>query len=209
MHHRAAFGENGFRLLMDRGAYFLNCAYDYANTSTAPGHATLLTGSYSNGHGILNNDWWDPVSKKMVAAVTDSAVTVVGVNGGGPSASPRNLLTSTLGDELKLATEGKSRVFTTAMKDRSAVFSAGFTAAVDAMAPTLLLAQAFGRLGNYFNQELFGLPTDLPWGLEIDRPNPAIPAGPSGRKSAARRAWPPLRWRTASACRWSRCRCRR
>lgn len=52
-----------------------------------------------------------------------------------------------------------------------------FTAAVDAMAPTLLLAQAFGRLGNYFNQELFGLPTDLPWGLEIDRPNGAIPVG--------------------------------
>jgi prolipoprotein diacylglyceryl transferase len=52
-----------------------------------------------------------------------------------------------------------------------------FTAAVDAMAPTLLLAQAFGRLGNYFNQELFGLPTDLPWGLQIDRPNPAIPVG--------------------------------
>lgn len=52
-----------------------------------------------------------------------------------------------------------------------------FTAAVDAIAPTLLLAQACGRLGNYFNQELFGLPTDLPWGLEIDRPNAAIPAG--------------------------------
>jgi len=52
-----------------------------------------------------------------------------------------------------------------------------FTAAVDAMAPTLLLAQAFGRLGNYFNQELFGLPTDLPWGLQIDRPNAAIPVG--------------------------------
>ena len=45
------------------------------------------------------------------------------------------------------------------------------------MAPTLLLAQAFGRIGNYFNQELFGLPTDLPWGLEIDRPNAAIPVG--------------------------------
>ena len=53
---------------------------------------------------------------------------MVGVSGEGPSASPRNLLTSTLGDELKLATQGKSRVFTTAMKDRSAVFSAGFTA---------------------------------------------------------------------------------
>ncbi len=47
----------------------------------------------------------------------------------------------------------------------------------DALAPGLLLAQAFGRLGNWFNQELFGLPTDLPWGLEIDRPNPAIPVG--------------------------------
>lgn len=52
-----------------------------------------------------------------------------------------------------------------------------YTAAVDAIAPTLLLAQAFGRVGNYFNQELFGLPTDLPWGLEIDRPNAAIPVG--------------------------------
>ncbi|RZS58824.1 prolipoprotein diacylglyceryl transferase [Microcella putealis] len=52
-----------------------------------------------------------------------------------------------------------------------------FWAFADALAPGLLLAQAFGRLGNWFNQELFGLPTDLPWGLEIDRPNPAIPVG--------------------------------
>lgn len=47
----------------------------------------------------------------------------------------------------------------------------------DALAPGLLLAQAFGRLGNWFNQELFGLPTDLPWGLEIDPGNSAIPVG--------------------------------
>ena len=47
----------------------------------------------------------------------------------------------------------------------------------DALAPAMLLAQVIGRLGNYFNQELFGLPTDLPWGLEIDSPNPAIPVG--------------------------------
>ena len=43
--------------------------------------------------------------------------------------------------------------------------------------PGLLLAQALGRFGNWFNQELFGLPTDLPWGLEIDSDNPAFPAG--------------------------------
>lgn len=47
----------------------------------------------------------------------------------------------------------------------------------DALAPGLLLAQAFGRFGNYFNQELFGVPTNAWWGLEIDRPNAAIPAG--------------------------------
>jgi prolipoprotein diacylglyceryl transferase len=47
----------------------------------------------------------------------------------------------------------------------------------DAVAPALLLAQAFGRLGNWFNHELFGLPTDLPWGLQIETDNPAYPAG--------------------------------
>jgi len=52
-----------------------------------------------------------------------------------------------------------------------------FWSFADALAPGLLLAQALGRFGNWFNQELFGLPTDLPWGLEIDYPNPAWPAG--------------------------------
>ena len=52
-----------------------------------------------------------------------------------------------------------------------------FWSLADAIAPGLLLAQAIGRWGNYFNQELFGLPTDLPWGLEIPASNPAYPAG--------------------------------
>lgn len=52
-----------------------------------------------------------------------------------------------------------------------------FLSFADALIPGLLAAQAIGRLGNYVNQELFGLPTDLPWGLEIARPNPAIPVG--------------------------------
>ncbi|GAA2850861.1 prolipoprotein diacylglyceryl transferase [Microbacterium arabinogalactanolyticum] len=47
----------------------------------------------------------------------------------------------------------------------------------DALAPGLLLAQAMGRFGNWFNHELFGLPTDLPWGLQIESTNPAFPAG--------------------------------
>lgn len=52
-----------------------------------------------------------------------------------------------------------------------------FSAFADALAPGLLLAQGIGRMGNYFNQELFGAPTGLPWGLAIDRPNVAIPVG--------------------------------
>ena len=52
-----------------------------------------------------------------------------------------------------------------------------FWSVADALAPALLLAQAIGRLGNYFNQELFGLPTNLPWGLQIDSGNKAIPVG--------------------------------
>ena len=52
-----------------------------------------------------------------------------------------------------------------------------FWSFADAVAPGILLAQAIGRWGNYFNQELFGLPTTLPWGLEIDSTNPAFPPG--------------------------------
>ncbi|MFM6978295.1 MAG: prolipoprotein diacylglyceryl transferase [Micrococcales bacterium] len=52
-----------------------------------------------------------------------------------------------------------------------------FLSFADAIAPGVILAQAFGRLGNYFNQELFGTPTDLPWGLQIDSPNDALPVG--------------------------------
>src|SRR4249920_580466 len=62
------FGDAGFRFLLDHGAYFPNCNYNYANTRTAPGHATLFTGAYSNGHGIADNEWWDQKKKRMVTS---------------------------------------------------------------------------------------------------------------------------------------------
>jgi predicted AlkP superfamily pyrophosphatase or phosphodiesterase len=119
-------GAGGFRLLTDHGAYFPDCSFDYANTATAAGHATLLTGAYSDGHGILANQWWDPQKKRMVTSVEDDATKLVGVPSSEPGASPHNLLADTLGDELKLATAGKSRVFGIALKDRAAVLPAGF-----------------------------------------------------------------------------------
>src|SRR5438270_7282050 len=118
---RDQFGDGGFRLFLDHGAYFTDCNYNYANTRTGPGHATLFTGSYSNGHGIISNEWWDPQKRREITSVEDDATHLVGGSDDGPGASPHNLLSDTLGDELKLATQGKARVFSLALKDRAAV----------------------------------------------------------------------------------------
>src|SRR5208337_1758536 len=136
------FGEGGFRLLTDHGANFTDCNYDYANTRTAPGHATLFTGAYSNSHGIVANEWWEPRKKRVVTSVEDDATKLVGASGeidkkeidkkemagSKPGASPHNLLADTLGDELKLATRGQARVFGVSLKDRAAVLPGGFSA---------------------------------------------------------------------------------
>jgi predicted AlkP superfamily pyrophosphatase or phosphodiesterase len=126
--YRDQFGDSGFRFLLDHGAYFPNCNYNYANTRTAPGHATLFTGAYSNGHGIAANEWWDQKKKKIVTSVEDDSTKLVGISSDKPGASPHNLLADTLGDELKLATQGKSRVFGVSLKDRAAVLPGGFGA---------------------------------------------------------------------------------
>jgi predicted AlkP superfamily pyrophosphatase or phosphodiesterase len=89
--YRDQFGEGGFRLLLGHGANFTDCNYDYANTRTAPGHATLFTGAYSNSHGIATNGWWDPQKKRTVTSVEDDTTKLVGVTDEA-GASPHNLL---------------------------------------------------------------------------------------------------------------------
>jgi len=126
--YRGQFGDGGFRLLLDHGAYFPNCNYNYANTRTAPGHSTLFTGAYSNGHGIVANEWWEPKVHRMVTSVEDEDTKLVGIAGNQLGASPHNLLADTLGDELKLATQGNSRVFGISLKDRASVLPGGFAA---------------------------------------------------------------------------------
>src|SRR5207302_7674539 len=125
--YRDQWGEGGFRLLLEHGANFTDCNYNYANTRTAPGHATLLNGAYSDGHGIMANEWWDPRKTRVVTSVQDDGTKLVGVSSSAPGSSPHNLLADTLGDELKLATQGKARVFGIALKDRAAIFSVGFS----------------------------------------------------------------------------------
>ena len=123
--YRDQFGDGGFRLFLDHGAYFPDCNYNYANTRTAPGHSTLFTGAYTNGHGFVANEFWDFKNKRDVPFVEDANTKLVGVTYDKPGASPRNLLADTLGDELKLATGGRSRVFGISLKDRAAVLPAG------------------------------------------------------------------------------------
>ena len=113
---------------MDRGAYFTDCYYEYAITMTAPGHATLGTGAYSDGHGINNNDWYDPARHMVVSSVQDEHTSIIGAPTTEEGASPHNLLADTLSDELKLATGGKSRVFGVSLKDRAAILPVGFSA---------------------------------------------------------------------------------
>ena len=130
--YRADFKGRGFRLFLDHGAYFEDCYYDYANTKTAPGHATLGTGAYTDGHGIASNEWWDLSRNKQrpVSSVEDDRYRVLGEihpskTGG---ASPLNLRASTIGDSLRLATMGQAKVFGISLKDRAAILPVGYSA---------------------------------------------------------------------------------
>ena len=135
---RSDFKGDGFDLFLDRGAYFPDCYYDYANTKTAPGHATIGTGAYTDGHGIASNEWWDLSrnQQRPVTSVEDERYQLVGLPASSipPGAkyvtgsSPRNLLASTVGDELRLATQGQSKVFGISLKDRAAILTAGAAA---------------------------------------------------------------------------------
>jgi predicted AlkP superfamily pyrophosphatase or phosphodiesterase len=134
--YRADFKGRGFRLFLDKGAFFTDCYYDYANTQTAPGHATIGTGAYTDGHGIGSNSWWDLSrnTKRAITSVEDDRYRLVGLSEAAaaantePGASPLNLRASTIGDELRLATQGVSHVYGISLKDRSAILPAGAAA---------------------------------------------------------------------------------
>src|SRR6185437_6064888 len=131
--YRADFKGRGFDLFLDHGAWFPDCYYDYANTETAPGHAAIGTGAYTNGNGIGGNSWWDLArsDKHPVTSVEDERYALVGLPAGGvtaPGASPLNLRASTVGDELRLDTLGQSQVWGVSFKDRASILSTGATA---------------------------------------------------------------------------------
>ena len=119
------FGPNGLRRLLRDGASWSQANYDHTPTYTAPGHGTMMTGAYPAESGIVGNEWFDRASGKRVTSVSDDTVKLLGGDATETAASPRRLLSSTVGDELRLVTNDRSKVIGISVKDRSAILPAG------------------------------------------------------------------------------------
>ncbi|MCI0489149.1 MAG: alkaline phosphatase family protein [Blastocatellia bacterium] len=121
-------GKGGFRRLTGEGALFTDANYDYIPTYTAPGHAAIFTGSVPARNGIVGNTWYDRQAGRVRVMVSDDSARVV--TNDGPAArtgapSPRVLIGTTIGDQMRLASNLKSRVIAVSYKDRSAVLPGG------------------------------------------------------------------------------------
>ncbi len=119
--------SGGLDRLLRRGAVFTNARYKHFPTVTAIGHSTFMTGATPSRSGIAGNEWFDRETGKVVTSVSDPATKLLGGNGGA-GCSPRKLLVSTIGDELKAAARGKSRVIGVSIKDRAAILPSGHSA---------------------------------------------------------------------------------
>lgn len=121
--------NGGFKRMLSQGFSCENTLIPYTPTVTAPGHATIYTGSVPAIHGITGNFWWEnEKGYDMYCTQDDMEKNVGGGSVGEGSQSPRNLLVTTIGDELKLATNSRSKVIGIALKDRGGILSAGHTA---------------------------------------------------------------------------------
>ena len=141
---RAEFKGRGFNLFMDEGAWFTDCYFDYANTKTAPGHATIGTGAYTDGHGIESNECWDASRSydHKVTSVEDERYQL-GRSAGRPRSlpiSPARPMTRSITSSAHRraicapppwATNcawppmARSRVYGISLKDRAAILPAG------------------------------------------------------------------------------------
>jgi hypothetical protein len=121
---------DGLKRLLTEGAVFTDANLEHYPTVTAVGHATMLSGATPSVSGIIGNDWFDRASGATVTSVSDSTVTILGA-AAGEGASPRRLLVSTVGDEIKMSSRfskgatGAPRVLGMSLKDRSAILPTG------------------------------------------------------------------------------------
>lgn len=119
----------GFKRLLNNGFSCENTMIPYTPTVTAAGHTCIYTGSVPSIHGIAGNDWYNKYTNEEVYCTDDNTVHIIGQgNANAGKMSPRNLLTTTITDELRLATNFKSKVIGIAIKDRGAILPAGHAA---------------------------------------------------------------------------------
>lgn len=122
------YGTGGFKRLLNEGFTAENTVIDYIPTVTAAGHTTVYTGTVPAIHGIAGNDFIIQATGKSMYCTEDSTAQTVGSTSTAGKMSPRNMLTTTVTDELKLGTNFKSKVIGIALKDRGAILPAGHTA---------------------------------------------------------------------------------
>jgi predicted AlkP superfamily pyrophosphatase or phosphodiesterase len=122
------YQSNGFKRLLNEGFSCENTQVDYIPTFTAPGHSCIYTGSVPAIHGIAGNDFTIQATGKTMYCTEDTTVQTVGSESKAGQMSPRNLLVTTVTDELRLATNFRSKVIGIALKDRGGILPAGHTA---------------------------------------------------------------------------------
>ena len=126
--YQRRYGEGGFKRILREGFSCENTHIPYAQTVTAAGHASVYTGSVPALNGMVGNEWYDRSLKRDMYCVEDDSVKIVGGSGKGEPMSPKNLISTTITDELELATNFKSKVVAIAIKDRGSILAAGHAA---------------------------------------------------------------------------------
>ena len=123
------YGNGGFKRLLNEGFSCENTFINYLPSYTAVGHTTIFTGSVPSIDGITGNDWTDQLTGRHVYCTEDSTVESVGApNAVEGQMSPRNLLVTTVTDELRIATNYQSKVVGVSLKDRASILPAGHAA---------------------------------------------------------------------------------
>jgi predicted AlkP superfamily pyrophosphatase or phosphodiesterase len=122
------YSKGGFKRLINEGFSAENTFIPYTPTYTACGHASIYTGSVPAINGIIGNNWYDPELGRDVYCAEDKSVKTVGSSTRAGEMSPKNMLVTTIGDELRLATNFKSKVIGISIKDRGSILPAGHSA---------------------------------------------------------------------------------
>jgi len=124
--YRGWFSAGGFNRLLNGGAVFRQCRYEYLSTFPASGAAVLAAGAYPERNGIVAEYWYDREARRVVRAVEDPRHEIVGAGPPRrPGASSHRLAAPTLPDQLRLATGGRSRTVSISLRDQTAVLFAG------------------------------------------------------------------------------------